>query len=168
MITLQDLHPQMGARQSRKRLGRGIGSGTGKTAGKGHKGQTARRGGQIARGFEGGQTPLYRRLPKRGFRNMFRTAYEVVTVERLNCFAAGTEVSVSMLKEKGMVSLTKNKKLKIIGARKRQRVMRSSKRQGADEANSGKLDRSLVVSAHKFTKGAREAITAAGGQCREL
>ena len=162
MITLQDLRPQAGARQQRKRLGRGIGSGTGKTAGKGHKGQTARRGGQIARGFEGGQTPLYRRLPKRGFRNMFRTAYEVVAVERLNCFAAGTEVNAAMLKAKGIVSLTKNKKLKIIG---------SSKEGEADkegEANSGKLDRSLVVAAHKFTKGARDAITAAGGQCREL
>ena len=148
MITLQDLRPQAGARQNRKRLGRGIGSGTGKTAGKGHKGQTARRGGQIARGFEGGQTPLYRRLPKRGFRNMFRTAYEVVTVERLNCFAEGTEVNAAMLKAKGIVSLTKNKKLKILAG--------------------GKIDRNLVVAAHKFTKGAREAITGAGGQCREL
>ena len=159
MITLQELRPNAGAKRARKRLGRGIGSGTGKTAGKGHKGQTARRGGKIACGFEGGQTPLYRRLPKRGFRNIFRTNYEVLPVERLNCFEAGTEIGTAQLKEKKLVSLNKNKKLKILGARKRQ---------GAGEASSGKLDRSLIVSAHKFSKGAREAITAAGGQCREL
>ena len=159
MITLQALRPNAGAKRARKRLGRGVGSGTGKTSGKGHKGQTARRGGQIACGFEGGQTPLYRRLPKRGFRNIFRQAYDVVAVERLNCFTAGAEIGTAQLKEKGLVSLQKNKKLKIIGARKRQ---------GAGEASSGKLDRSLIVSAHKFSKGAREAITAAGGQCREL
>lgn len=150
MITLQELRPNIGSKRARKRLGRGIGSGTGKTAGKGHKGQTARRGGQIACGFEGGQTPLYRRLPKRGFRNIFRQAYDVVAVEKLNCFAAGAEIGTAQLQEKGLVSLTKNKKLKILGA------------------SNGKLDRSLIVSAHKFSKGAREAITAAGGQCREL
>ncbi len=148
MITLQELRPNAGAKHARKRLGRGIGSGTGKTAGKGHKGQTARRGGKIACGFEGGQTPLYRRLPKRGFRNIFRTNYEVLPVERLNCFEAGTEIGTAQLKEKKLVSLSKNKKLKILAG--------------------GKLDRSLIVSAHKFSKGAREAITAAGGQCREL
>ena len=148
MITLQTLRPCAGARRARKRLGRGIGSGTGKTAGKGHKGQTARRGGQIACGFEGGQTPLYRRLPKRGFRNIFRTAYEVLPVARLNCFPAGSEISLAMLKEKKLVSLTKNKKLKILAG--------------------GKLDHELVVAAHKFSQGARAAITAAGGQCREL
>ena len=150
MITLQELRPPAGAKHARKRLGRGIGSGTGKTAGKGHKGQTARRGGQIACGFEGGQTPLYRRLPKRGFRNIFRTAYDVVTVEKLNCFAAGTEIGVAQLKERGLVSLTKNKKLKILGTK------------------GGKLERNLTVSAHKFSKGAREAITAAGGKCQNL
>ena len=148
MITLQELRPNAGAKHARKRLGRGIGSGTGKTAGKGHKGQTARSGGKIACGFEGGQTPLYRRLPKRGFCNIFRTAYEVLTVQKLNCFEAGTAIGTAQLKEKGLVSLTKNKKLKILAG--------------------GKLDRSLIVSAHKFSKGAREAITAAGGQCREL
>ncbi len=148
MTTLHNLRPNAGAKQARKRLGRGIGSGTGKTAGKGHKGQTARRGGKIACGFEGGQTPLYRRLPKRGFRNIFRTVYEVMTVEKLNRFETGTEVGTAQLKEKKLVSLTKNKKLKIIG--------------------TSKLTRSLTVSAHKFSKGAREAITAAGGQCREL
>jgi len=148
VITLQELRPSAGSRHARKRLGRGIGSGTGKTAGKGHKGQTARRGGQIACGFEGGQTPLYRRLPKRGFRNIFRTAYEVVAVAKLNCFEAGAEISPAQLQEKGLVSLTKNKKLKVLAG--------------------GKLDRNLIVSAHKFSKGAREAITAAGGQWREL
>ena len=120
MITLQELRPNAGAKHARKRLGRGIGSGTGKTAGKGHKGQTARRGGQIACGFEGGQTPLYRRLPKRGFRNIFRTEYAVLSVERLNCFEAGTEIGTAQLKEKGLVSLNKNKKIKILGAKKRQ------------------------------------------------
>lgn len=148
MITLQALRPNVGARRTRKRLGRGIGSGTGKTAGKGHKGQTARRGGQIACGFEGGQTPLYRRLPKRGFRNIFRTAYEVLPVAKLNAFPAGSEVSIGMLKEKGLISLAKNKKLKILAG--------------------GKLDHKLVVTAHKFSKSAQAAITAAGGQCREL
>lgn len=149
MITLQALRPTVGARKARKRLGRGIGSGTGKTAGKGHKGQTARKGGKIPCGFEGGQTPLYRRLPKRGFRNTFRVEYEVLPVHRLNCFATGTEVNVSMLEEKGLATLTgKKKKLKILGG--------------------GELDRSLLVSAHKFSRTAQETIEKSGGQCREL
>lgn len=125
-----------------------MGSGTGKTAGKGHKGQTARKGGKIPCGFEGGQTPLYRRLPKRGFHNAFRVEYEVLPVHRLSCFAAGTEVNVAMLAERGLATLTGKKKLKILGG--------------------GELDRSLSVSAHKFSRTARETIEKSGGQCREL
>ena len=148
MISLQRLVSSAGARKNKKRLGRGIGSGTGKTAGKGHKGQIARKGGKIARGFEGGQTPLYRRLPKRGFHNRFRTEYDIVAVSRLACFPDGVEVNTNMMKAKGLVTLAKSKRLKILGG--------------------GELNKNLIVSAHKFSKAAREAIVKGGGQCREL
>jgi len=92
-MKLHELAPAPGSRQTRKRIGRGIGSGTGKTAGKGHKGQNARSGGGVRPGFEGGQNPLYRRLPKRGFNNISRKEYAIVNIEELNKFAAGTEVT---------------------------------------------------------------------------
>src|SRR5690606_2801763 len=95
--------PAEGSRRAPKRVGRGIGSGNGKTAGRGHKGQNARSGGGVRPGFEGGQNPLYRRLPKRGFNNPFRKEYAIVNVEELNRFAAGTEVTPELLMEQGIV-----------------------------------------------------------------
>lgn len=148
MITTGNLSPAVGARRARKRLSRGIGSGTGKTAGRGHKGQTARKGGKIALGFEGGQTPLYRRLPKRGFHNAFRVSYQALRVDRLSCFAADSEVDIARIKEKGLVKLGRRQRLKIVGG--------------------GNLDRALIVSANAFTASARQAIIDSGGQCREV
>ena len=148
MITTGNLSPATGARRSRKRLSRGIGSGTGKTAGKGHKGQTARKGGKIALGFEGGQTPLYRRLPKRGFRNPFRVSYQPLRVDKLSCFATDSEVDIARIQAKGLVKLGRRQKLKIVGG--------------------GKLDRALIVSANAFTATARQMIVDNGGQCREV
>lgn len=102
-MKLHELKPALGSKQEPKRKGRGIGSGNGKTAGKGHKGQNARSGGGVRPGFEGGQNPLYRRLPKRGFNNPFRKEYAIVNLEELNSFAAGSEVTPEVLKEKGIV-----------------------------------------------------------------
>ncbi len=139
---LNELKPVEGARHARKRLGRGIGSGNGKTAGKGNKGQNARSGGGVRPGFEGGQLPLFQRLPKRGFHNVNRVEYSVVNVEDLNVFADNTVVDVKALQEAGLV-----KKLydgvKILG--------------------DGKLTKKLTVKAHKFSAKAKIAIEEAGG-----
>ena len=139
---LNELKPVEGARHARKRLGRGIGSGNGKTAGKGNKGQNARSGGGVRPGFEGGQLPLFQRLPKRGFHNVNRVEYSVVNVEDLNVFADNTVVDVKALQEAGLV-----KKLydgvKILG--------------------DGKLTKKLTVKAHKFSEKAKAAIEEAGG-----
>lgn len=139
---LNELKPVEGARHARKRLGRGIGSGNGKTAGKGNKGQNARSGGGVRPGFEGGQLPLFQRLPKRGFHNVNRVEYSVVNVEDLNVFADNTVVDVKALQEAGLV-----KKLydgvKILG--------------------DGKLTKKLTVKAHKFSAKAKVAIEEAGG-----
>ena len=148
MITTGNLSPATGARRPRKRLSRGIGSGTGKTAGKGHKGQTARKGGKIALGFEGGQTPLYRRLPKRGFHNPFRISYQPLRVDKLSCFAADSEVDIARIQAKGLAKLGRRQRLKIVGG--------------------GKLDRALIVSANAFSATARQMIVDNGGQCREV
>lgn len=102
-MKLHELKYTEGARQDSKRLGRGQGSGQGKTAGKGHKGQGARSGGGVALGFEGGQTPIYRRIPKRGFTNVNRVEYAIVNVEQLNRFENGVEVSPELLIEAGLV-----------------------------------------------------------------
>jgi large subunit ribosomal protein L15 len=141
-MKLHELKPAEGSRKERKRLGRGIGSGQGKTAGKGHKGQNARSGGGVRIGFEGGQTPLFRRLPKRGFTNINRKEYAVVNLDVLNRFEDGTEVTPELLIESGVV---KNEKagIKILA--------------------NGNIEKKLTVKAHKFSSAAKEAIEAAGG-----
>lgn len=146
-MKLHELKPAEGSRSSRKRIGRGIGSGTGKTAGKGHKGQNARSGGGVRPGFEGGQNPLFRRLPKRGFTNINRKDYAVVNVEVLNRFDEGTEITPALLIETGVVSKERSG-IKILG--------------------NGKLEKKLNVKAHKFSGSAKEAIEAAGGQAEVL
>lgn len=142
-MKLHELKPAEGSRKERKRLGRGIGSGQGKTAGKGHKGQNARSGGGVRLGFEGGQTPLFRRLPKRGFTNINRKEYAVVNLDALNVFEDGTEVTTELLIETGLVK----KELA-----------------GVKILAKGSLEKKLTVKAHKFSSAAEEAIKAAGGQ----
>jgi large subunit ribosomal protein L15 len=141
-MKLHELKPAEGSRKERKRLGRGIGSGQGKTAGKGHKGQNARSGGGVRLGFEGGQTPLFRRLPKRGFTNISRKEYAIVNLDVLNQFEEGTEVTPELLIETGVV---KNEKagIKILA--------------------KGNVEKRLTVKAHKFSSTAKEAIEAVGG-----
>lgn len=139
---LNQLAPVAGARHARKRKGLGIGSGLGKTAGKGQKGQNSRSGGGVRPGFEGGQLPLFQRLPKRGFKNVNRFEYAVVNVEDLNVFEDGAVVTVAELKKVGLV-----KKLY----------------DGVKVLGNGKLEKKLTVKASKFSKSASEAITAAGG-----
>jgi large subunit ribosomal protein L15 len=141
-MRLHDLQPAPGSRQKKTRRGRGLGSGLGKTAGRGHKGQKARAGGGVRPGFEGGQMPLQRRLPKRGFKNPFRTEYEVVNVESLNRFAADTVVTVDLLKEHRLVR--RNLPVKILG--------------------DGEISHALVVQANAFSKSAKEKIEAASGR----
>lgn len=142
-MKIHDLSPAEGSKSSKKRLGRGIGSGLGKTSGKGHKGQKARSGGGVRPGFEGGQMPLYLRLPKRGFSNArFKKRYAEVNVGRLNGFRAGAKVTPEKLIEAGIIKKLKDG-VKIMGA--------------------GELKKRLKISAHKFTKGAIAQIEAAGG-----
>lgn len=132
-----------GARKSRKRIGRGHASGTGKTAGKGHKGQNARSGGGVRLGFEGGQTPIARRLPKRGFTNFTRKEYAIVNVEALNKFDNGVEITPELLIETGLVRKELDG-IKILG--------------------QGELEKKLVVKANKFSKSAVAVIEKAGGK----
>jgi large subunit ribosomal protein L15 len=141
-MKLHELKPAEGSRKERKRLGRGIGSGQGKTAGKGHKGQNARSGGGVRLGFEGGQTPLFRRLPKRGFTNVNRKDYAIVNLDTLNRFEDGTEVTPELLIETGVVS---------------------NEKAGIKILANGTLEKKLTVKAHKFSSAAKEAIEAAGG-----
>ncbi|RBW67774.1 50S ribosomal protein L15 [Bacillus taeanensis] len=141
-MKLHDLKPAEGSRKTRNRVGRGTGSGNGKTSGKGHKGQNARSGGGVRPGFEGGQMPLYRRLPKRGFTNINRKEYAIVNVETLNRFEDGTEITPELLLENKVVSKL-NDGVKVLG--------------------NGKLEKKLTVKAHKFSASAQEAIEAAGG-----
>ncbi len=141
-MKLHELKPSEGSRSSRKRIGRGIGSGTGKTSGKGHKGQNARSGGGVRPGFEGGQNPLFRRLPKRGFTNINRKEFAIVNLDTLNRFEDGTEVTPALLIETGVVSSEKSG-IKILG--------------------NGTLNKKLTVRAHKFSASAKEAIENAGG-----
>lgn len=142
-MKLHELQYNEGARRSRKRIGRGTSSGTGKTSGKGQKGQSSRSGGLKKPGFEGGQTPLFMRLPKRGFTNYTRVEYTIVNVNELNRFDNGTEVTPELLKEVGLVKKMMNG-VKILG--------------------DGKLEKSLTVKANKFSKSAVKAIEAAGGK----
>jgi len=147
-MRLEDLRPAPGSNQKRKRVGRGMGSGMGKTATKGHKGQKARAGATPRLGFEGGQTPLHRRLPQRaGFRNINRKEYAVVNLTDLDRFDAGTEVTPDVLKDSGLV---KNQKdgIKILG--------------------NGDITKALTVRAHKFSKTAEEKLKAAGGTAEVL
>jgi large subunit ribosomal protein L15 len=142
-MKLHELAPAPGSRHVKKRVGRGIGSGTGKTAGSGHKGQKARSGGGVRPGFEGGQNPLFRRLPKRGFNNLNRKEYAVVNLDSLNNFTAGTEVTPEVLMENGIVKNSKSG-IKILG--------------------NGELTVQLTVKANKFSKSAVDKIQAAGGK----
>ena len=142
-MKLHELLYTEGARQDSKRLGRGQGSGQGKTAGKGHKGQGARSGGGVALGFEGGQTPIYRRIPKRGFTNVNRVEYAIVNVEQLNRFENGVEISPELMIEAGLVKKEYNG-IKILGV--------------------GTLEKKLTVKAHKFSKSAVTLIEQAGGK----
>ncbi|MBB5181705.1 large subunit ribosomal protein L15 [Planomicrobium koreense] len=146
-MKLHELKPAEGSRSSRKRIGRGIGSGTGKTAGKGHKGQNARSGGGVRPGFEGGQNPLFRRLPKRGFTNINRKDYAIVNLDVLNRFDEGTEITPALLIESGYVS---------------------NERSGIKILGNGSLEKKMTVKAHKFSGTAKEAIEAAGGQTEVL
>lgn len=144
-MSLHDLRPAEGSTRKRKRKGRGHSAGQGKTCGKGHKGQKARAGGSTARGFEGGQMPLHRRLPKRGFRNdRFARVWVVVDVATLASYAAGEAIDLERLRADGHV-------------RGRQRV------DGLKLIGNTPLETAVTVRAHRFTKGAVEAITAGGG-----
>jgi large subunit ribosomal protein L15 len=142
-MKLHELTPAEGSRKARKRVGRGIGSGMGKTATRGHKGQNARSGGGVRPGFEGGQNPLYRRLPKRGFTNQFRKEFAIVNLTELNKFAAGTEVTPEVLLESGIVKNARDG-IKILG--------------------NGEITVQLNVKANKFSQSAVEKIQAAGGK----
>lgn len=141
-MKLHELKPAEGSRKERNRVGRGIGSGNGKTAGRGHKGQNSRSGGGVRPGFEGGQNPLFRRLPKRGFTNINRKEYAIVNLDALNRFENGSEVTPELLLETGVVSNSKAG-IKVLG--------------------NGTLNVKLTVKAHKFSASAKEAIENAGG-----
>ncbi|MEN6328058.1 MAG: 50S ribosomal protein L15 [Syntrophomonas sp.] len=142
-MKLEDLKSPPGANKRIKRVGRGIGSGHGKTSTRGHKGQKARSGGGVRLGFEGGQMPLQRRLPKRGFTNIFKKEYAIVNVKDLNIFADGTEITPELLYNAGLVKKVKAG-VKILG--------------------DGDLEKKLVVKAHKISKQAEEKVTAKGGK----
>lgn len=142
-MNLHELKYNDGARRPSKRLGRGQGSGVGKTAGKGHKGQNARSGGGVAIGFEGGQTPLYKRIPKRGFNNLNRKEYAVVNLDMLNRFEEGAVVTPELLKESGIIKKMLDG-VKVLG--------------------NGTLEKKLDVKCHKISKSAKEAIEKAGGK----
>ena len=144
-MELGNLQPAV-KRQTRKRVGRGIGSGLGKTSGRGHKGQKARSGGGVRRGFEGGQTPLYRRLPKRGFTNIHAKTYTEVTLTMLNKSKA-TDVTAETLLEEGIIGKI-NDGIVILG--------------------TGKLDKKVNVKASRFTKSAKEKIEALGGKAEVI
>ena len=143
-MKLHELEKNIGATQKRKIVGRGRGSGLGKTSGKGHKGQNARSGGGVSAIFEGGQTPLYRRLPKRGFSNAkFKTTYAVINVSDLNVFEDGTVVTPALLKETGLLK---------------------NQLDGVKVLGNGTLEKKLTVQANKFSKEAIEKINKAGSK----
>ena len=146
-MKLHELNAPAGSTKNRKRRGRGIATGQGKTGGRGMNGQNSRSGGGVRLGFEGGQMPLYRRLPKRGFNNKWATEYTTLNVGDLNRFEAGTEVTPELLKEAGLVKQVIDG-IKILG--------------------DGELDKALTVKAQKFTKSAAEKINAAGGKAEVI
>ena len=145
-MNLSNLRAPRKANENKKRVGRGMGSGMGKTSTRGHKGQGSRSGSSLMRGFEGGQMPLHRRLPKRGFTNIFKTEYEVVNLDRLAELGA-TEITPETLRKAGVVSRKKSL-VKVLG--------------------SGELSAALTVHAHKFSKSAQEKIEKAGGTIKQL
>ena len=148
-MRLGELSPAMGATTAKKRLGRGIGSGLGKTSGKGHKGQWARSGGGVRPGFEGGQMPLIRRIPKRGFNNHFRKVYSVVNLSVLEGFEANSVVDMEVLNEKGLIKIVKGSVgLKVLG--------------------NGTLTKALTVKAAGFSASAKEAIEKVGGTAEQI
>ena len=146
-MKLNELKPAVGSCTEAKRKGRGAGTGNGKTAGRGHKGQNARSGGGVRPGFEGGQMPLYRRLPKVGFTNIFAKKYVEINVSDLNRFEEGTEVSAQLLKETGVIS-------KILD--------------GVVVLGRGDLDKKLTVKAARFSASAKEKIEKAGGKAEVI
>ena len=144
-MKINELSPAEGARTPRKRLGRGIGSGLGKTSGKGHKGQWARSGGGVRPGFEGGQMPLARRIPQRGFHHKWATSYTIINLSQLANVPAGTEVDFGYVRLNGLAKEVKNSAgLKVLG--------------------TGELNVALTVKAAKFSASAKEAIEKAGGK----
>ena len=146
-MRLDELKPAEGSAFKVKRVGRGIGSGTGKTSGKGHKGQNARSGGGVRPGFEGGQMPIYRRLPKRGFKNIFAKKYVTINVDALEVFEDGTEITEALLKEKGIISKTLDG-VKLLGR--------------------GELTKQLNVKVTGYTGSAKEKIEKAGGKAEVM
>ena len=146
-MKLHELQTTVGSRDTHFRKGRGLGSGNGKTAGKGHKGQNSRSGGGVALGFEGGQMPLWRRLPKRGFKNVNRVQYAAVNVGELNRFEDGTVITPALLIESGLVTKEYDG-VKILGG--------------------GELSKKLTVQANKFSASAEKAIVAAGGKAEVI
>ena len=148
-MRLGELSPAMGSTTAKKRLGRGIGSGLGKTSGKGHKGQWARSGGGVRPGFEGGQMPLIRRVPKRGFNNHFKKVYSIVNLSVLEGLEANSVVDMQMLGEKGLIKVLKGSiGLKVLG--------------------NGSLTKALTVKAASFSASAKEAIEKAGGTAEQI
>lgn len=141
-MKLHELKPVAGARKSRKRVGRGMSSGHGKTSGRGHDGQNSRSGGGVGDVFEGGQLPLFRSIPKRGFTNINRKEYAIVNLDDLNRFEDGTEVTPALMIEIGLVKKEKSG-IKVLG--------------------NGKLEKKLTIKAHKFSKSAGKAIEEQGG-----
>ena len=147
-MKLNCMYAPVGAKQTRKRVGRGPGSGLGKTSGKGHKGQNARSGGGVRPGFEGGQLPLFRRLPKRGFKNaLFKTRYAVINLSDLDKFEEGAVVTPELLKEMGLIK----KQL-----------------DGVKVLGNGTLTKKITVKANKFSKTAKEAIETLGGKAEVI
>lgn len=146
-MKLYELSPAAGSVKDVKRIGRGHGSGNGKTAGKGHKGQNARSGGGVRPGFEGGQMPMTRRIPKRGFNNIFATKYSIVNVSDLDQFVDGTVVDADLLKASGLIKKT-NDGVKILG--------------------NGELTKNLTVKAAAFSASAKEKIEKAGGKAEVM
>jgi len=145
MLTLNNLAPSEGARKAKKRVGRGPGSGSGKTAARGHKGARARSGYSASPGFEGGQMPLHRRLPKRGFTNIFKKICNVISLDQLNTFEAGTIVDFATLVSAGFIK--KDGPVKVLA--------------------NGDITKSLTIKIDKISQGAREKIIAAGGSIEE-
>ncbi|MBK5251361.1 MAG: 50S ribosomal protein L15 [Peptostreptococcaceae bacterium] len=146
-MKLHELKPAKGAVRNRKRLGRGTASGQGETSGRGANGQNARSGGGTRPGFEGGQMPLYRRLPKRGFTNIFKKVWSIVNIEDLNRFEDNAEITPAILLESGLIKKL-NEGVKILG--------------------NGEIEKKLTVKANQFTKSAQEKIEAAGGKAEVI